>query len=125
MHFADAKRILGLLAFADVLDCAFVVEDSPIGVSSCAAILGDPDFGAVFPIHFVFEADDDAVFVQGFLKFLPQGRVDVPLALNILAAVYQLLRRIKAERSGQRWIDRKKAPLGRVLKNTLDRILED
>src|SRR4029077_16774061 len=51
--------------------------------------------------------------------------VDIPLALNILAPAHQLLWRVEAEHSGQRWLGRKKTPLGRALANAFTRLLEN
>ena len=62
---------LSALAFRDILDTAFVIESTSLGIANDSRTLCNPDFGAVFTIDFIFETDDEAVFFQGLLKLIP------------------------------------------------------
>ena len=71
------------LALGDVLDAAFVIKNTPVGIADDSRTLSNPDPGTVFTIDFVFEVGDEAFFLQRLFKLIARDRIGITLAFDI------------------------------------------
>ena len=112
------------LAFGDIFDRAFVIEDRAVCIADAARILADPNLAAIFAIDLVLEQFDIALRIDQSLEFVAPFRIDIHHLSDVSHIPHQFFRGVEAMNAGERRIDAEKFPLGSRLKHSFDRVLK-
>ena len=120
-----AQFFFGALALGDVLDGAFVIEDSAFPVADDAHVLADPDDRAVLAVDGRLEAPDGVMRVHEPDKFLASCGIDVKLAGDFLDAAAEFLDRRIAVNLRQRRVGEEVLAIRRGLKDAFDGMFDD
>jgi hypothetical protein len=120
-----AQLFLCLPSLRNIFHRPLVVQQPAILVPHCAAVFGNPNDDAVFPIHLGLEAAQRIILLHQADEFSPPAIAHIKLAAYVREVLDKFLRARVPIDAGQGRVGHQIAAFGRGLENPLNQVVEN